>query len=139
VAAAASATLAGLVIVAVSVNLTRILARPQLSARAGAAVATLILILLSSMATLIPKPLKYLGADLILFGLFCWTIEVYSAGKFIAARKVSQRPTHESLLHITFGQLQTLPFIVGGVYALLGNPRGLYGVRSEPSLFSSHR
>ena len=63
-----------------------------------------------------------------MFGLFCWTIEVYSAGKSIAARKVSQRPTHESLLHVTFGQLQTLSFIVGGVYALLGNPRGLYGV-----------
>jgi hypothetical protein len=126
--AAASATLAGLVIVAVSVNLPRILAHPQLPARAGAAVAALILILLSSMATLIPQPLKYLGLELILFGLFCWGIEVYSAVKSIAARKVSHRPIHESLIHVVFGQLQTLPFIAGGVYVLANNPNGLYGV-----------
>lgn len=126
--AAASATLAGLVIVAVSVNLTPILAHPQLPSRAGAAIATLILILLSSMATLIPQPLNYLGAELILFGVFCWAVEVYSARKSIAARRVSHRPMHESLLHVVFGQLQTLPFIVGGVYAFGSNPRGLYGV-----------
>ena len=126
-AAAASATLAGLVIVAVSVNLPRILAHPQLPARAGAAIATLILILLS-MATLIPQPLKYLGAELILFGSSCWMIEVHSAWKSIAARKVSRRPIHESLLHVFFGQLQTLPFLLGGVYVFGSNPSGLYAV-----------
>ncbi len=126
--AAASATLAGLVIVAVSVNLPRILEHPQLPARAGATVSTLILILLSSMATLIPQGLRYLGAELIFFGLICWIIEVFSARKSIAARKVSRRPIHESLIHVFFGQLQTLPFIVGGAYVLFNNPAGLYGV-----------
>jgi hypothetical protein len=78
-AAGASATLAGLVIVAVSVNINRILQHPQLPVRAGAAVATLILILLSSMATLIPQPPRLLGIELATFGSFCWMLEVYSS------------------------------------------------------------
>jgi hypothetical protein len=124
--AAASATLAGLVIVAVSVNITRILAHPQLPARAGATVSTLILILLSSMATLIPQSLRFLGAEIVLFGVCCWMIEVFSALKSIEARRVSRRPIHESFIHVLFGQLQTLPFIVGGAYVLRGNPNGFY-------------
>ena len=125
---AASATLAGLVIVAVSVNLSRILEYPHLPARAGATVATLILILLSSMATLIPQGLRYLGAELILFGAFCWMIEVFSALQSIAARRISHRPIHETLIHVFFGQLQTLPFIVGGAYISRGNTAGYYGL-----------
>jgi hypothetical protein len=125
-AAGASATLAGLVIVAVSVNINRILQHPQLPARAGAAVATLILILLSSVATLIPQPIRILGTELALFGLFCWTLEVYSSRKSIAARVQLHRPLHESLLQVVFGQLQTLPFIVGGAWMFLNNPGGLY-------------
>jgi modulator of FtsH protease len=126
--AEAAATLAGLVIVAVSVNITRILAHPQLPARAGAAVSTLILILLSSMATLIPQSIRILGAELIFFGVCCWIIEVFSAQKSIVARRVSHRPIHESLIHVFFGQLQTLPFIIGGALMVLNNSAGIYGI-----------
>jgi hypothetical protein len=127
-AAGASATLAGLVIVAVSVNINRILQHPQLPARAGAAVATLILILMSSMATLIPQPAKALGVELFFFGVICWILEVYSSRKSMAARVELHRPWHESLLQIVFGQLQTLPFIAGGVWMVLNEPRGLYAI-----------
>jgi hypothetical protein len=47
-AAGASATLVGLVIVAISVNVQRILDAPQLPSRGGATVAALVLILVSS-------------------------------------------------------------------------------------------
>jgi hypothetical protein len=53
-AAGASATLVGLVIVAISVNLQRIIEQPQLPSRGGATVAALVLILITSMAELIP-------------------------------------------------------------------------------------
>jgi hypothetical protein len=125
-AAGASATLAGLVIVAVSVNINRILQHPQLPARAGAAVATLILILISSMATLIPQPIRILGVELALFGLLCWILEVYSSRKSIAARIQSHRPWHESALQVVFGQLQTLPFIAGGAWMFANSTAGLY-------------
>jgi hypothetical protein len=128
VAAGASATLAGLVIVAVSVNINRILQLPQLPARAGAAVATLILILISSMATLIPQPLRILGAELFFFGIVCWIVEIYSSRKSLAARRETHRPLHESLLHIVFGQLQTLPFIAGAAWMALDNPKGIYAI-----------
>ncbi|HEY2820994.1 MAG TPA: hypothetical protein VGJ06_08135 [Candidatus Acidoferrum sp.] len=125
-AAGASATLAGLVIVAVSVNINRILQHPQLPARAGAAVATLILILISSMATLIPQPVTYLGFEIAFFGIICWILEVYSSRKSVAARVQLHRPWHESVLQVVFGQLQTLPFIFGGAWMLAHNPAGLY-------------
>jgi hypothetical protein len=127
-AAGASATLAGLVIVAVSVNINRILQHPQLPARAGAAVATLILILMSSMATLIPQPTRLLGVELFLFGVICWILEVYSSRKSMAARVELHRPWHESALQIVFGQLQTLPFIAGGAWMVLNEPGGLYAI-----------
>jgi hypothetical protein len=116
------------VIVAVSVNINRILQHPQLPARAGAAVATLILILMSSMATLIPQPIRILGVELFFFGVICWILEVYSSRKSLAARVELHRPWHESVLQIVFGQLQTLPFIAGGAMMTLNEPGGLYAI-----------
>ena len=63
-AAGASATLVGLVIVAVSVNVQRILEHPQLPSRSGATVAALVLILVSSLAELIPQPIKALAIEI---------------------------------------------------------------------------
>jgi hypothetical protein len=54
-AAGTSAALVGLVIVAISVNVERILKEPHLPSRGGATVAALVLILVSSMAELIPQ------------------------------------------------------------------------------------
>jgi hypothetical protein len=59
-AAGASATLVGLVIVAISVNLHRILEQPQLPSHGGATVAALVLILVTNMAQLIPNRARHL-------------------------------------------------------------------------------
>jgi hypothetical protein len=67
IAASASAALAGLVIVAISVNIARILEFPHLPARSAATVGRLILILVSSMAALIPQSNHPLGAELAVF------------------------------------------------------------------------
>jgi hypothetical protein len=128
VAAEASATLAGLVIVAVSVNVNRILQYPQLPARAGAAIAALLLILLSSIATLIPQSMRFLGTEIFFFGGFCWMLEIYSARKAITTRAQSHRPLHELVIQIFFGQLQTLPFIAGGAAMVLNFPNTLYAI-----------
>jgi modulator of FtsH protease len=127
-AASASAALAGLVIVAVSVNITRILQFPQLPTRAAATVVNLILILVSSMATLVPQPTRFLGFEIVFFGLLSWLFEVRSSQKAIAARVAAHRPRFESLLQATLGQLQTLPFIGGGVWLILRNLGGLYAI-----------
>jgi hypothetical protein len=127
-AASASAALAGLVIVAVSVNITRILQFPQLPTRAAATVVNLILILVSSMATLVPQPAKLLGFEIAVFGLLAWLFEVRSSQKAIVARAAAHRPRFESLLQATLGQLQTLPFIGGAVWLILSNSGGLYAI-----------
>jgi len=126
--AGASATLAGLVIVAISVNITRILQFPQLPIRAAATVINLILILVSSMATLVPQPARFLGFEIAGFGFLAWIFELRSSHKAIAARVEARRPRFESLLQVTLGQLQTLPFVAAGVWIFLNNINGLYAV-----------
>jgi modulator of FtsH protease len=75
-AAGASAALAGLVIVAISVNVQRILEQPQLPSRGGATVAALVLILVTSMAVLIPQPSRVLGIEIVVFGIVVWPLQL---------------------------------------------------------------
>jgi hypothetical protein len=84
-AAGASATLVGLVIVAVSVNVQRILEHPQLPSRGGATVAALVLILVSSLAELIPQPIKVLAIEILVFGLLVWLLQLWSARQILVA------------------------------------------------------
>jgi hypothetical protein len=84
-AAGASATLVGLVIVAVSVNVQRILEHPQLPSRSGATVAALVLILVSSLAELIPQPIKALAIEILVFGLLVWLLQLWSARQILVA------------------------------------------------------
>jgi len=78
-AAGASATLVGLVIVAISVNLQRIIEQAQLPSRGGATVAALVLILITSMAELIPQSGAALAIKISVFGLLVWLIQLWSA------------------------------------------------------------
>jgi hypothetical protein len=90
-AAGASATLVGLVIVAVSVNVQRILEHPQLPSRSGATVAALVLILVSSLAELIPQPIKALAIEILVFGLLVWLLQLWSARQILVAYLESRR------------------------------------------------
>jgi modulator of FtsH protease len=125
-AAGASAALAGLVIVAMSVNINQILKFRHLPARAAAAIGTLILILISSMAGLIHQSTSAFGVELLLFGIGAWVMELRSNHKALAAKVEFQRPHWESLMESIVGQIQTLPFIVAGVLLLTGNGHGMY-------------
>jgi len=127
-AAGASASLAGLVFVALSVNITRILQIPHLPARAGATIATLILILVCSMAVLIPQPLFVLGIEILLFGLCGWILKAWSAYRAITDGVKAKRPASEAVVETVLGQIQVLPFITGGVLLMAGYETGFYWV-----------
>jgi hypothetical protein len=127
-AAGASAALAGLAIVAISVNVGRILEFPHLPARSAATVARLILILVSSMAALIPQPIHALGAEIIGFGLACWWLEIRSNRRALRAHAELHRPRFESLLESVVGEVQVLPFLVGAILLLDGRESGYYCV-----------
>ena len=125
-AAGASAALAGLAIVAVSVNLTRILEYPHLPSRAAATVARLILILVSSMATLIPQPSFAVGLEIVPFAIAAWALGIRSERQSVEAHTQLGRPRFESLLELVLGELQVLPFLLGGILLAANRLAGYY-------------
>jgi modulator of FtsH protease len=125
-AAEAAATLAGLVIVAVSVNIQPILKYKHLPTRGAATVSSLILILISAIAGLIPQSSACFGAELVVFGFGGWTFQVRSSRHDVEAGRLYNRPRWESRTKVIYGQIQILPFIIAGVLLLAGNGSGLY-------------
>jgi modulator of FtsH protease len=127
-AAGASASLAGLVFVALSVNINRILEYPQLPSRAAATIGALMLILICSMATLIPQPALALGIEILAFSICGWVLKAWSAYRAIVEGARTQRPVREAVTETLLGQIQVLPFIVGGVLLIRGDAAGFYWV-----------
>lgn len=127
-AAGASAALAGLVIVAISVNVQRMLEHPQLPSRGGATVAVLLLILVSSMAGLVPQPSAALAVEISGFGFLTWLLQLWSARQIMVAYLESRRPLRESIIAVAIGQLQSIPFIIGGILLSMNRPAGPYWI-----------
>lgn len=127
-ASGASAALAGLVFVALSVNISNILRSPNLPPRAAAAIGTLILILVCSMAALVRQPIADLGAEIVIFSLCCTWLLYVSVWQGFAQRAQLRRPRWESVLNALVALLQVLPFLVGGALLIAGRDRGLYWV-----------
>ena len=78
--AGAAAALAGLIIVAMSVNIQRIIDLPGVTSRAAVTIATLILIVISVSAALIPgQPLAMLGLEILVFAAGAMAMLIQSA------------------------------------------------------------
>ena len=122
--AGASAALAGLIIVAISVNVADILKYPQLPARAAAAITSLVTVLLISVTGLAPQPLLAFGIEAALLGGISWAAQLRSAAVVVRLNRVGSRPLGEALLHVLLGQLQALPLAVGGILIAAGDPAG---------------
>ena len=120
--------MAGLLIVAISVNVTRILQFPHLPSRAAATVARFVLSLVCSLLALIPQPLQAIGAEMGVLTLACWYLEIRANRRSIRAHAELQRPKFESMLESVAGEVQILPFLVGAVLLLAGRESGYYCV-----------
>jgi tetrahydromethanopterin S-methyltransferase subunit E len=126
-AAGASAALAGLVMVALSVNLEPILKHFHLPARAAASITTLVLVLVTSMAALMPQSIWALGMEVLILGIFAWTLQLWATRQDIAAQKKYDRPRYEAMVQTFTGQIQTLPFIIGSILLFVTHGgEGLY-------------
>ena len=127
-ASGASATLVGLVIVAISVNIQRILQHPQLPSRGGATVGSLMLILTSSMLWLVPQPKRFLGIEILLCSLFVWMLQLWSARHMIKAFMDSRRPFCEAAIGVATSQIQVIPFVIGALGLWLGHRSSVYWI-----------
>jgi modulator of FtsH protease len=122
--AGASAALVGLVFVALSINLSRILAIPGLAARAGESVIPLGAVLIVSLLALVPvQSMRAFAEELTVFGGFTWAVTCRI--EYVALRSHHFiRPGH-IILRLAINQPANLAVFVSGLSLLLGFPGGL--------------
>jgi hypothetical protein len=129
--AGAAAALAGLLFVAVSINIERILATPTLTTRAGGALSLLANVLVVATVGLIPdQSAAAFGVELLVISGFAW------AGTLIAYLHRGL-PAEFRGYHIqAFITLQCAlaPFLIGGVTLLLAGGSGFYWVAAGVAL-----
>ena len=121
----ASAALAGLIFVAVSINLNKIIEGRLLIPRCAQALSTLTGVLLACICCLVPgQPSVALGGELAGVGTVIWLISTV----------FQHRASHHNpyvgrslkFFHTLLTQLATLPFIAAGVSLLVMRGGGLY-------------
>ena len=123
----AAGALAGLIIVAMTVNITTIIGIPSMTSRAGATIASLVLIVVSAAAGLIPgQGPRLLGGEVLAFAAVATALTVDSAVRMI--RAVDKKFLVQTRVKIAFAMVQMLPFLVGAVILLTGSFSGLYWI-----------
>ena len=133
--AGAAAALAGLVFVAVSINLERILKLPGLPDRALQTVFMLLVVVIISIARLVPGQSETaLGLELLLIAT------AYAAGLGVTARNSPpspQAPRHSRAGRLALLALGAVPLFVGALSVLAESGGGLYWIAAGMSARSS--
>jgi hypothetical protein len=120
-----SATLTGLVFVALSINLKQILSLPGLAGRAGEALLLLLLPVLVGLAGVLPQSgTRPFGAEILVLGL----IEVVVVSLILAAgnRVRADRPTVEYVMRVVMAECAVLPTVIAGALLAGGHPGGVW-------------
>jgi hypothetical protein len=122
----ASAALAGLVFVGVSINLARILSTGSLPEYSLEAVVLLLAVLVISSLLLVPQPLTAAGIELLLAGLADTAILLFLV--VYTRRKID--PCYYGYLwfRAALSLCATLPFAIVGIAVLVWNTGGLYWI-----------
>ena len=117
----ATAALAGLVIVAISINLKPILPSRQLSGRAAETFMILVGALVLSSLCLMPQSPQSLAIEIIVIAFAIWLLPVT-----MQVRSYNPAdPKHWSITRALVTQGATLPMLVAGILLLLGHPAGI--------------
>ena len=125
VQASVSATLTGLVFVAVSINLSRVLAIPGLPGRAAESLMHFFGALLISMTALIPgQTAVMLGTEVIALASVLWLLQTMIQIRY--ARLRTGHPRWWLITRIVQTQVVNLPFIAAGALLVQGSPGGMY-------------
>jgi hypothetical protein len=123
--AGAAAGLAGLLFVALSINLAQILKGPGFAARAGESFIPLAVTLIVSLLALVPgHAIKSFGVELTVMGAFVW-----AASTRIQLRAIRSRH-FQKVWHVVYrlvvNQTANLSILLAGLSLLLGFPGGIY-------------
>lgn len=126
--AGAAAALAGLIIVAMTVNIGTILKMAVMPARAAATIGSLTLSVVVSVSSLIPgQAMWHLGAETLVFTIGALALAVVAGRQILRHRQgqegVSRRARFFKVA-VVIGQIT--PFLVGSVLLLAGEESGLY-------------
>ena len=121
----AAAALSGLIIVAISINLRRILSFPQLPGRAAEMLILLVGALLASSFTLIPgQPVRVLGTEILGTGLLMTGAPLVIQARQLRVTKT--QPLTWWLWRHLLGLCAGVPVLIGGCFLLSGLSGGLY-------------
>jgi hypothetical protein len=125
-AASVSATLAGLVIVAVSVNIQQILRYAQLPPRASGTVTNLMLVVAIGLVGLMPQRATAFAIEVLAFSAFAWAILLACTREICVEHLKSGRAMVELVVGLAGWHLAALAFGVGAVLSWSGLGNGLY-------------
>jgi hypothetical protein len=118
--AGASAALAGLLFVAVSINLAQILKFSHLPTRAIEALATVLAVLVMSTFALVPGQSPFaLGVEITVTALILWVIQLIALLK-------TRGSGYETALRLVLNQVPPIPFVIAGVLVCIGTPTAMY-------------
>jgi hypothetical protein len=117
----AAAALAGLVIVAISINLKMVVENRAMSSRAAETVSLLVSVLVFSTFAIVPgQPLWVLGGEILATGLVVWI------GTTIISMRATRHPKEPPLLREAITHGASIPIVLAGVSLLARTGGGLY-------------
>ena len=120
----ASATLAGLIFVAVSINLANIVKSRPLVARAAKALLALMLVLIVSIYALIPGASdRTLGCDILFSSAISWILVTLAQHRSSYKNPYISRRIH--VIYTVLTQFASLPFIITGLSLIVHTGGGL--------------
>ena len=132
--AGVGATLAGLLVVAVSINLQQFLKYPQLPPRASATVSNLMLMETTSLMALIPQPPSAFAIEIVIFTSVGWAIMIACSREIIGHHTNAGRPGIELLFGVPGGHIAALCLVVGAVLLWGADVHGLYWIAAAAIL-----
>jgi hypothetical protein len=125
VQAGTAATLTGLVFVAVSINLARIMEVPGLPGRAAESLLQLLQVFFVSGAALVPhQSITALAGEVLAITVVSWLIQTIAQIRYARSRR--GHPWLWLLSRTVMSQISTAPFWVAGILLALRNAGGLY-------------
>lgn len=123
----AVAALSGLVIVAISINLQRILSFPQLPGRAAEMLITLVGALLACSFALMPgQPMKVFGGEVFGAGLLMTASPIIIQARQIPVMRT--QPITWWLWRLVVALCAGVPVLIGSLYLIAGGSGGIYWI-----------